>query len=211
MNGTLLDMVRSMLRHKNAAECLRAGTHSAATYVRNRDNSRALPVEETPHRLWKGLDPVFIHLRDFGLNAGKTPFGSVGKKLDNRSLPVAFIGYAEKNKAFKLLDKKTHAIVVSRDVFFEETAEWSPASDLSSIFVTSHNHQSDLEIIHDWKLLELEDNVDLTTTVQSGHKCNSKSEDNEYESENVVDGGDEHTPAQVNEQHSDTTDNVSPL
>lgn len=56
------------------------------------------------------------------------------------------IAYAEKSKAFKLLDEENHAVVVSGDIVFAETAKGSPASNISSKFVTFDTHQIYLDV-----------------------------------------------------------------
>lgn len=47
-----------------------------------------------------------------------------------------------------------------------------------------------------------------TKPVQSCHKNPSQSEDDKYESEHMVDLGDEDTAADINEQQSNITDDV---
>ena len=46
------------------------------------------------------------------------------KKLDNRSCPGIFIGYADGAKAYRVLDPETQSVRVSRDVVFDESRGW---------------------------------------------------------------------------------------
>ena len=43
-------------------------------------------------------------------------------KLDDRSTPIVFLGYAEGTKAYRLYDPRGDKVLVSRDVVFDEKA-----------------------------------------------------------------------------------------
>lgn len=58
-------------------------------------------------------------------------FGTSTKMLDIRSCLAMFIGYAKKSDAFKLLYTKSHRVVLSKDVVFEEFAECSLSLEIS--------------------------------------------------------------------------------
>lgn len=51
------------------------------------------------------------------------------KKLDDRSIPMVYLGVEEGSKAHRLFDPQTKRIGVSRDVVFEETKAWEWKSD----------------------------------------------------------------------------------
>jgi len=46
-------------------------------------------------------------------------------KLEDRSTPMVFLGYAEDTKAFWLYDPRRDKVLVSRDVVFDEKAAWN--------------------------------------------------------------------------------------
>jgi transposase InsO family protein len=46
------------------------------------------------------------------------------KKLDDRSVPLVFIGYSEGAKAYRMLELGKGRVHVSRDVFFDENRGW---------------------------------------------------------------------------------------
>jgi hypothetical protein len=50
------------------------------------------------------------------------------KKLDDRSVPMVFIGYSEGAKAYRMLEPSTGKVHISRDVVFDESRGWSWAS-----------------------------------------------------------------------------------
>lgn len=64
------------------------------------------------------------HLRVFGCLVFTKELSHVGK-LDDRSSPGVFIGYAEGVKAYRILDPATQRIRISRDVVFDEGRGWT--------------------------------------------------------------------------------------
>ena len=120
MNRTLVELVRSMLSHKNMSKEFWAEALATAAYIRNRVTSRALPTDKTPHHIWNGQPPILAHLRVFGSRCWYKVPKELVKKLDNRSCEAIMIGYAQESKAYKLWDPKKGRTVVSRDVQFDE-------------------------------------------------------------------------------------------
>jgi hypothetical protein len=53
------------------------------------------------------------------------------RKLDDRSRPGVFIGYADGTKAYRIYDQVSWRVLVSRDVVFDETRgwDWSKSAD----------------------------------------------------------------------------------
>jgi hypothetical protein len=47
------------------------------------------------------------------------------KKLDDRSCRTIFVGYEAGSKAYRLYDPSTRRVHVSRDVIFDEAAQWN--------------------------------------------------------------------------------------
>ena len=52
------------------------------------------------------------------------------KKLDDRSRRTIFVGYEAGSKAYRLFDPSTRRIHISRDIVFDEAAQWSWAGEL---------------------------------------------------------------------------------
>jgi len=77
----------------------------------------------TPYEAWHGRKPAVSHLRVFGCLAFAKELGHIGK-LDDRSTPGVFIGYAEGSKAYRILDPKTQRVRTARDVVFNEGRGW---------------------------------------------------------------------------------------
>ena len=49
-------------------------------------------------------------------------------KLEDRSTPMVFLGYAEGTKAYRLYDPRGDKVLVPRDVVFDEKAAWDKSS-----------------------------------------------------------------------------------
>jgi hypothetical protein len=76
-----------------------------AVYILNRSPTKALNGR-TPYEAWHGCKTAVSHLRVFGCLAFGKELDHIGK-LDDRSTPGVFIGYAEGSKAYHILDSGT--------------------------------------------------------------------------------------------------------
>jgi hypothetical protein len=76
-----------------------------AVYILNRSPTMALNGR-TPYKAWHGRKPAVSHLRVFGCLAFGKQLGHIGK-LNDRSTPGVFIGYAEGSKAYRIVDPWT--------------------------------------------------------------------------------------------------------
>lgn len=90
----------------------------------NRSPTRALS-KQTPYESWTGNKPHLENLGIFGCFAHMNIPGIHVKKLDDRSKHVVHLGKEPGTKAYRLFDPNTGAILVSRDVVFEEEKGWS--------------------------------------------------------------------------------------
>ena len=92
-------------------------------FILNRAPTKAL-TGKTSFEAWYGSKPNVSFLRTFGC------IGHVRKtkpnltKLEDRSTPMVFLGYAEGTKAYRLYDPRGDKVTVSRDVVFNEEAAW---------------------------------------------------------------------------------------
>ncbi|GJU69774.1 zinc finger, CCHC-type containing protein [Tanacetum coccineum] len=94
-----------------------------AIYILNRVPTRALE-DKTPYEALYNRKPNLENLRIFGCTAYAKITTPHLKKLDDRSIPLVYLGVEEGSKACRLYDpiaKKKH---VSRDVKFMETKPW---------------------------------------------------------------------------------------
>ena len=95
----------------------------SAVYILNHSPTKALD-NRTPYEAWHGRKPAVSHLRVFGCLAFAKEFGLISK-LDDRSTPGVFIGYAEGSKAYRILNPKTQRVRTARDVVFDEGRGWA--------------------------------------------------------------------------------------
>ncbi|GJT42791.1 zinc finger, CCHC-type containing protein [Tanacetum coccineum] len=110
-----------MLRTDRGGGTAEAVKH--AIYILNRVPTRAL-VDKTPYEALYNRKPNLENLRIFGC----TTYAKITiphlKKLDDRSIPMIYLGVEEGSKACRLYDPKEKRKHVSRDVRFMETKPW---------------------------------------------------------------------------------------
>jgi hypothetical protein len=94
-----------------------------AVYILNRSPTKALN-DRTPYEAWHGRKPVVSHLRVFGCLTFTKELGHIGK-LDDRSTPGVFIGYAEDSKTYHIFDPETQRVHTTRNVVFDEGRGWA--------------------------------------------------------------------------------------
>ncbi|KAK3124877.1 hypothetical protein QOZ80_7BG0595270 [Eleusine coracana subsp. coracana] len=94
-----------------------------AVYILNCSSTKALDGKMS-YEAWHGRKPTVSHLRTFGCLAFAKELGHIGK-LDDRSTPGVFIGYAEGLKVYRILDPKTQHVRTARDVVFDEGRGWA--------------------------------------------------------------------------------------
>ena len=74
----------------------------------------------TPYERWYGKKPDLKHLRVFGCIAYAHVPDKQRQKLDKKTEKLRFVGYSTESKGYRLLNDKTHKVVVRRDVAFNE-------------------------------------------------------------------------------------------
>ncbi|CAL1698121.1 unnamed protein product [Somion occarium] len=120
MNRTLVEMARTMLEDAGLPKSLWGDAIQYAAYIINRTPTRSLPNNRTPHEVHTGNIPSVAHLRIFGCKAYAHVPTEKRRKLDSKSFECMFIGFAENQKAYKLLHHPSDRVHTSRDVRFDE-------------------------------------------------------------------------------------------
>nr|GEW22933.1 zinc finger, CCHC-type [Tanacetum cinerariifolium] len=125
-NRTVLSTTRSMMKAMKLPLTFWAEAVRRAIYILNRVPTRAL-IDKTPYEGLYNRKPNLENLRTFGCTAYAKITIPHLKKLDDRSIPLFYLGVEEGSKACRLYDpiaKKKH---VSRDVKFMETkpCDWN--------------------------------------------------------------------------------------
>ncbi|WVZ91380.1 hypothetical protein U9M48_037560 [Paspalum notatum var. saurae] len=91
----------------------------AATYLINRRPCKPLQFD-TPYHALFGQQPDYSHLRVFGCLCYPNIASTAAHKLAPKSTPCLFLGYPPEHKGYKCMDLKTHKIILSRHVIFDE-------------------------------------------------------------------------------------------
>jgi hypothetical protein len=121
-NQTVVGMAQALLKQRGMPAVFWGEAVVPAVYILNRSPTKALDGR-TPYEAWHGCKPAVSHLRVFGCLTFAKELGHIGK-LDDRSTPGVFIGYAEGSKAYHILDPETQHVRTARDVLFNEGRGW---------------------------------------------------------------------------------------
>ncbi|PWA92889.1 zinc finger, CCHC-type [Artemisia annua] len=122
-NRTVLSTTRSMMKAMKLPLTFWAEAVRHAIYILNRVPTRAL-TDKTPYEALYNRKPNLENLRIFGCTAYAKITIPHLKKLDDRSIPLIYLGVEEGSKACRLYDPVTQKKHVSRDVKFMETKPW---------------------------------------------------------------------------------------
>lgn len=119
---TLTEKARCMLQDADLPKRYWAEAVNTAAYIKNHTTSTVLG-DKTPMEIWNGKKPDVSHFRVFGSVAmAMIPKGK-RKKFDAKSRELMFVGYCEDQKGYRLMDRKSNEIIVSRDVTFIENGK----------------------------------------------------------------------------------------
>ena len=122
-NQTVVVLAHALLKQHGMPSVYWGEAVMTAIHLLNRSSTSALDGK-TPYEAWHGRKPAVSYLRVFGCLAFVKELNHVGK-LDDRSSPGVFIGYAEGAKAYRVLDPATRRMRVARDVVFDEGRGWA--------------------------------------------------------------------------------------
>lgn len=118
-NRTLVEMARCMLSDTHQPTYLWDEAIHTASYIRNRCPTAA-NHNTTPFELFWGRKPSVSHMRVFGCKAIAIVKTGQRNKLQQRAQEYIFVGYSTGQKGYRLYDKRTRQLVVSRSVKFFE-------------------------------------------------------------------------------------------
>jgi hypothetical protein len=117
-NQTVVGMARAHLKHMGMSAVFWGEAVVTVVYILSRSPTKALNGR-APYEAWHGRKPAVSHLRVFGCLMFAKELGHIGK-LNDRSTPVVFIGYANGSKAYRILDLGTQRVRTTLDVVFDE-------------------------------------------------------------------------------------------
>ena len=122
-NGTVMATARSMLKAKGLPGWFWGEAVSTAVYVLNRCPTKSVD-SMTPFEAWHGKKPAVHHLKTFGCIVYVRNTTPHLKKLEDRGRKMIFVGYERGSKAYRAYDPVTKRVHVTRDVAFDEQAQW---------------------------------------------------------------------------------------
>lgn len=122
-NRTIMNSVRSMLSERQVPKDFWSEATRWSVHIQNR--SPTVAVEGiTPEEAWSGKKPAVEYFRVFGCIGYVHVPDQRRRKLDDKSKKCVFLGVSEESKAWRLYDPITKAIVISKDVVFDEGKSW---------------------------------------------------------------------------------------
>jgi transposase InsO family protein len=128
-NRIIMDKAMSMLHNAGLSYGFWEHAVCTATHIYNRSPIRSLKWR-TPHEIWSGGHiPDISYFRVFGCKAYVHVHKDNRKKLDPKAIEATFIGYEPGSKGYRLWDKHTRSVILSRDVKFDEDLFPSRKSD----------------------------------------------------------------------------------
>jgi hypothetical protein len=119
-----MGMVRSMLKAMSVSGWLWGEAVATAVFILNRSSAQSVEGR-TPYEVWHGTKPSVQFFCTFGCVAHIKQGNKQLSKLEDRSIPVVFIGYEPGSKAWRFYDPVTRKVHVSRDDVFEEDRTWN--------------------------------------------------------------------------------------
>lgn len=92
-------------------------------------------TKQIPDEVWYKKTIDFSSFKVFGCKAMAMVQANKRKKLDKKSTKCIFIGYSDEVKGYRLYDKSTKKVIISRDViFFEKTSNENTTIHNSLVF-----------------------------------------------------------------------------
>jgi transposase InsO family protein len=122
-NQKVVGMARALLKQRGMPAVFWGEAVVTTIYILNNSPTKALNGR-TLYEAWHGHKPAVSHLWVFGCLVFGKELGHIGK-LDDRSTPGLFIGYAEGSKAYCILDPGTQRVRTMCDVVFDEGRGWT--------------------------------------------------------------------------------------
>lgn len=122
LNRVLMEMARTMMKHKAVDDDLWADAVKTAVYIKNRLTSSALPAGKTPFELWMGKKPNVEHMRVFGSTCYVVQHKKhIDGKLGDKAVKGVFVGYCDNTKGYKVILSDSQMPTSARSVVFQES------------------------------------------------------------------------------------------
>ena len=120
-NQTLVSMARSMMKAKRMPAKFWGEAMTTALFILNRAPTKTLKGKMS-FEAWHGRKLSVSFLWTFGCIGHVRKTKLVLTKLEDKSTPMVFLGYAEGTKACWLYDPRGTKVLISHDIVFDEKA-----------------------------------------------------------------------------------------
>ncbi|GKB65165.1 retrovirus-related pol polyprotein from transposon TNT 1-94, partial [Tanacetum coccineum] len=146
MNRTLNERAKSMRLHAGLPKMFWEDSVNTAAYLINRGPSVPLGFR-IPKEEWQGKKVSLAHLRVFGCDSYVNVKDVARDKLDVKYVKCTFIGYGSDEMGYCFWDSKSHKVIQSRDVTFNEDSLYGAkaATDFSNLTMPNQKDQVALE------------------------------------------------------------------
>lgn len=136
-NRTIVEKARCMIFDAKLSRGFWGEAVLTAVKIMNSTMNTA--IKRTPIEVWTGKPVDLSFFRIFGCKAMAKVPDALRKKFDKKSMECIFVGYAENQKGYRLLQKSTNKLIISRDVvFFEDQMAGQNTSNDDSMMTVSH-------------------------------------------------------------------------
>ena len=115
-------MARSMMKAKGMPARFWGEAVTTTVFI-NRSPTKAL-TGKTSFEAWYGRKPSVSFLRTCSCIDHIRKTKPVLTKLEDRSTPMVFLGYAEGTKAYRLYDPREDKVLVLCDIMFDDKVAW---------------------------------------------------------------------------------------
>jgi hypothetical protein len=122
-NQTIVQMAWNMMKATQMPGRFWGEVVTMAVFILNRVLTKSVEGK-THYKAWNGEQPPVHFFRTFGCVAHVKVVKPNLKKLDDRSVPMVFIGYEDDDKSYRVYGPIGNHVHVTRNVVFEESATW---------------------------------------------------------------------------------------
>jgi hypothetical protein len=122
-NQIVLGMARSLMKDMGVPNWLWEEAVPTTVFILNRSPTHSVDGKN-PCEAWYGTRPLVHFFRTFRCIAHVKVTGRHQAKLDDRRIPMAFIGYKPGPKAYRFYNPLTRRVCISRDVVFDKKCLW---------------------------------------------------------------------------------------
>ncbi|GJV76305.1 retrovirus-related pol polyprotein from transposon TNT 1-94, partial [Tanacetum coccineum] len=147
INQTLKERAKSIRLHARPPKMLWADSVTTAAYLINRGPSVPLGFR-IPEEEWQEKEVSLAHLRVFGCDSYVKVKDVARDKLDEKSVKCTFIGYGSDEMGYRFWDSKSHKVIRSIDVTFNEDSLYGVKAATDSSNLTKPN-QKDQVVFED--------------------------------------------------------------